>query len=261
MPGPAKTTVLSRDITLCLAARPSKALEDFGLPGPHTALFCNVHMLMLSQKDKVLAEAIQSADYVFADGVPVAWLQGRLHETSASVLRGYEAVLQLCERVSRVGQPVGFLGSTPEVLEALVAELNARFPLLEVAFQSSPPFVENELLSTEPELDSLNSAGLAHLFVGLGCPKQEKWIHRHARKLNCSVLGVGAAFEWLAGVEPLPPHWMEKSGLGWLHRLLHNPGRMWHRYLVYNPAFAVAAARALWDKQRRGRAGPEGKGT
>ena len=64
---------------------------------------------------------------------------------------------------------------------------------------------------------------LDFLFVALGCPKQEKWIYHNAEKLNCSLLGVGAAFEWLAGLEPMPPRWMEKAGLGWLHRLLRNP--------------------------------------
>lgn len=243
-----KTSVLSRKITLCLDRNPAIALSGFGLHRNHSALFCNVHMLMESQEDEILALAMGAADYVFADGVPVAWLQSRLSKKSARVIRGYEAMLHLCEQASLKGQKVGLLGSTPQVLETLSDSLRNKYPNLQIALHVSPPFVEGELTSSSKEIETINSAELSYLFIGLGCPKQEKWIYRYANQLNCSLLAVGAAFEWLAGLNPMPPKWMENTGFGWLHRLLHQPRRMWRRYLIYNSKFIWAAAIAMLKK-------------
>ena len=253
--------VLGREVVLVKSGDVIGATGTLLETAPQTVLFCNVHMLMLSQQDTVLAEAMDHADLVFADGVPVSWLQSRLFGQEAGTVRGYEVMLQLCRKAAGEGKRVGLFGSSPATLNALEQRLKVRFPGLEMAYTEAPPYVDGELITDPDTLEKINSAGLAYLFISLGCPKQEKWIYHNAEKLNCSLLGVGAAFEWLAGIEPMPPRWMKKAGLGWLHRLLRNPGRMWHRYLVYNPAFAVAAAGALWAKRRRGRAGTEGHGT
>ncbi len=210
---PEKISILSRNITLSLSENPAIVLNEFGVDGRHSAFFCNVHILMASHDDEVLAEAMQKADYVLADGVPVAWLQARLSNMPAKVIRGYEAILYLCDQCSYSGHKVGFLGSTEQVLTELSAELVQKFTSLKIAYLDSPQFVEGELISTPEEIGAINAAGLEYLFVGLGCPKQEKWISRYADKLNCSLLAVGAAFEWLAGLDPVPPGgW---KGLAW----------------------------------------------
>jgi N-acetylglucosaminyldiphosphoundecaprenol N-acetyl-beta-D-mannosaminyltransferase len=243
-----KTSVLSRNITLSLDTNPAIALREFDTQGKKSAFFCNVHMLMESQEDEILASAMGAADYVFADGVPVAWLQSRLCNEPAKVIRGYEVMLYLCKLASEKGHKVGFLGSTDKVLTTLRDCLVEKFPSLEISYLVSPSFVEGELNSSVEEIGAINSAGLKYLFIGLGCPKQEKWIYRYANQLNCSLLAVGAAFEWLAGLNPMPPKWMENTGFGWLHRLLHQPRRMWRRYLIYNSKFIWAAAIAMLKK-------------
>ena len=202
-----------------------------------TVYFCNVHMLMLSQEDPVLATAMDHANWVFADGVPVAWLQSRISGKKAKVIRGYEIMLAVCERAAKMGGKVGFLGSTDEVMEGLVSNLCERYDGLSVVYQYSPPFMKDELTSTQEELQNIRESKVKWLFVGLGCPKQEKWIASYKGELNCNILGVGAAFDWLSGLVKMPPKWMESSGLGWLYRLLNNPLKMWHRYLVYNSKF------------------------
>lgn len=204
-----------------------------------SAYFCNVHMLMLSQNDKALANAMDNTDWVFADGVPVAWLQGKVSGKNAKVIRGYEIMLAVCEHAARTGEKVGFLGSTDEVLNGLVSNLCERFQTLTVGYQNCPPFVKNELTSTPAELQSISDAQIKWLFVGLGCPKQEKWIAHYKGELNCNILGVGAAFDWLSGFENMPPHWMESAGLGWLHRLLNHPFKLWRRYIIYNSKFLI----------------------
>lgn len=201
--------------------------------------FCNVHMLMLSQEDPVLAKAMDKADWVFADSAPVAWLQRRISGKEAKVIPGYKIMLAIFDRAVKNGEKIGFLGSTPDVISQLVNNLSARFEGLPVAYQYSPPFMQGELVLTPEELQELKDADIQWLFVGLGCPKQEKWIATYSGKLNCHTLGVGAAFDWLSGSIKKPPDWMERFGLAWVFRLMNNPRRMWSRYLIYNTKFLV----------------------
>ena len=212
-------------------------VSEIAQQSAQSAFFCNVHMLMLSQEDKVLAYAMKKADWVFADGVPVAWLQRRISGKNAKVIRGYEIMLAVCEQAASKGEKVGFIGSTDEVMKGLVSNLCEQFAGLTVAYQYCPPYMEGELISMPEELENIRDSQVQWLFVGLGCPKQEKWIATYKGELNCNILGVGAAFDWLSGHVKMPPKWMESSGLGWLYRLLNYPLKMWHRYLVYNSKF------------------------
>jgi N-acetylglucosaminyldiphosphoundecaprenol N-acetyl-beta-D-mannosaminyltransferase len=221
------------------------SIQEIGKDAPQTALFCNVHMLMMSRNDSDLRGAMEKSALVFADGVPIAWLQSRLAGRKAGVVTGSETMTALCEYAARARKRVGLFGSTAAVISALSNRLQRDSPGLIIAYAHAPGFMAPELLTSESELDAIVSARLDYLFVGLGCPKQEKWIHRYAGALNCSVLGVGAAFDWLAGTAPMPPRWMARSGLGWLYRLARDPKRLWKRYLVYNTAFLLAAAEAL----------------
>jgi N-acetylglucosaminyldiphosphoundecaprenol N-acetyl-beta-D-mannosaminyltransferase len=212
-------------------------VQEIAQNSKQSMYFCNVHMLMLSQEDPVLSAAMDRTDWVFADGVPIAWLQSRVSGEEAKVIRGYEFMLAVCEHAAKTGEKIGFMGSTDEVIKDLVKNLHERFEGLNVVYQYCPPFMENELTSTQEELQNIRDSQLRWLFVGLGCPKQEKWIASYKGELNCNILGVGAAFDWLSGHVKMPPRWMESSGLGWLYRLLNNPLKMWRRYFIYNSKF------------------------
>lgn len=238
-------TTFGRKISLIETRNFESLVSEVANSSCNSVFFCNVHMLMLSQEDPVLASAMDDADWVFADGVPVSWLQCRISGKDAKVIRGHEFMQAVCARATREGENVGFIGSTDKVLKCLVNNLCDQFEGLTVAYQFSPPFIEGELSSTPAELQSINDSQVKWLFVGLGCPKQEKWIATYKNELDCNILGVGAAFDWLSGQTSKPPIWMERNALGWLHRLLHNPSKMWHRYIIYNTKFIVKAAGVL----------------
>lgn len=244
-------TVRVFDTNICLgkreelATRLINAVED----GPKSIIFCNVHMLMLSQEDMELASAMAAADFVMPDGVPVAWLQRRLGHRRADVLRGYEAVTTLCAQAASLGKSVGFLGSTEVVLKELSKHLKQRHQGLEVSYLYAPPLIRDKIEVNSSLVKSINSYDLDCLFVGLGCPKQEKWIARYGPELNCSVLAVGAAFDWISGRTNKPPGWIENIGFAWLFRLMQDPRRMWPRYLIYNSEFVIKSVKLLlWDR-------------
>lgn len=244
-----KTNDLDRKITLVETRNFERLVSELAAGANHSAIFCNVHMLMLSLEDPSLANAMDTADWVFADGVPVAWLQGRLSGKDAKVIRGYEIMLAVCERAASMGENVGFIGSTDEVMKCLVSNLQERFAGLAVVYQYCPPFVQGVPSSTPTELQTIKDSEVKWLFVGLGCPKQEKWIAKYREELDCTILAVGAAFDWLSGTVSKPPQWMERIALAWLYRLLHNPLKLWHRYLIYNTKFIIYVLKLLFRKK------------
>ena len=229
------------DTTMVQSRNFSNLVLEISKATPQSIYFCNVHMLMLAQEDTGLSKAMQSTDIVFADGVPIAWLQARVSNKDACVIRGYEMVMAVCEQASRMHESVGFLGSTPDIMTNLVSALSKKFEGLHVAYQYCPPFTQGNIESTQSELVRINQSGIKWLFVGLGCPKQEKWIAKYKHELNCNILGVGAAFDWLSGKVKKPPSWMEKYALAWLYRLFQNPTKMWRRYFIYNSKFILKA--------------------
>lgn len=214
------------------------------------ALFCNVHMLMLSREDGALAAAMDQADWVFADGAPVAWLQRRLGAKQAQVIQGYELMLEICRLARDQRQPIGLLGATSGVLRQLSDKLQQRFPGLEIACQLAPEFSTGVPQTSAKALEAINRAGVKWLFVGMGCPKQEKWIHQYGPYLDCHLLGVGAAFDWLAGSTAKPPDWIKRVGFAWLFRLLQNPRKMWYRYLNFNSKFIYHSAILLMRERK-----------
>jgi N-acetylglucosaminyldiphosphoundecaprenol N-acetyl-beta-D-mannosaminyltransferase len=155
----------------------------------------------------------------------------------------------VCRLAAERGVPVGFYGGDDRTLETLVARLRAQHPDLRIEFTHSPPFRsltrEEDAALSEAILDS----GVRVLFVGLGCPKQERWMAEHRERLGCALVGVGAAFDFLAGRKAQAPAWMQRVGLEWLFRLAHEPRRLWRRYAVHNPRFVW---RALLQLAREG---------
>lgn len=244
------TRLFGRDICLVEGPDLSQLVSVMDQTPCATVFFCNVHMLMLSQEDPMLAAAMDNADFVFADGVPIRWLQKRVTNSTAKTVWGWQLMEAICRHAVNNGQTIGLIGSTSEVMSALVENLETRFEGLSISYHYSPPYSPGELLSTKEELQSINAAGPTWLFVGLGCPKQEKWVNRYKSDLNCKILAVGAAFDWLAGASRKPPDWMEKRGLAWLYRLLQNPKKMWYRYLIYNTKFVIKSAGLLLKKDR-----------
>lgn len=210
----------------------------------------NVHMVMEAHDDPHFRALVNAADLVTPDGMPLVWILKRKGFPRQERVYGPELTLRVAEEAARRGVPVGFYGGHPEALEALVRNLKARFPGLQVAYAYSPPFRPLTPEEDREVVEAINASGARILFVGLGCPKQERWMAEHKGKIRAVMLGVGAAFDLHAGRVRQAPRWMQRAGLEWLFRLLMEPRRLWRRYLKHNPRFMLLALQELLQLRR-----------
>lgn len=145
---------------------------------------------------------------------------------------------QICQEGMARGLKHYFYGGTQETLNQLVEKLKLKFADIQIAGTYSPGYLQvgdEESLSV---IERMNQSGADILWVGLGSPKQDYWMAQHRFKITIPVMiGAGAAFDFLAGVKPQAPRWMQRSGLEWIFRLLTEPKRLWRRYLLGNPRF------------------------
>ena len=195
--------------------------------------------------------ALEAADLVTPDGMPLVWMLRWLGARAATRVYGPDLTPMVLEAAEEAGIPVGFYGSTDAVLQRLVGNFQRRFPRLTVAFAEAPPFRPLTSEEDHQTTAAINAAGVRILFVGLGSPKQDRWMYAHRGRVQAVMLGVGAAFDFLAGVKPQAPRWMQRNGLEWLFRWATEPRRLGRRYLRQNPRFVVLAAaqilRARWN--------------
>jgi N-acetylglucosaminyldiphosphoundecaprenol N-acetyl-beta-D-mannosaminyltransferase len=190
-------------------------------------------------------QVVNGADLVTPGGMPIVWMLRRLGLRGQPRVYGPELTLRVCEAAARQGVPVGFYGGTTTALPRLVTRLEARYPGLKVAYAWSPPFRPPTAEEEASTVENIRRSGCRILFVGLGCPKQERWMARHCGALPTVMVGVGAAFDFISGVKAQAPPWLQRWGLEWLFRLITEPGRLWFRYLYHNPRFVALAARQL----------------
>jgi N-acetylglucosaminyldiphosphoundecaprenol N-acetyl-beta-D-mannosaminyltransferase len=179
------------------------------------------------------------------DGRPLVWALNTLGEHLPDRVYGPELMDRYCGRAAERGHRVWLYGGhTPRALEQLVAALRDRHPQIAIVGAWSPP---HRPLTTDEErevAERINHDRPDVVWVGIGVPKQEKWMARMRPLLEAPVLvGVGAAFDFLAGRKRQAPPWMQRRGLEWLFRLSQEPRRLVGRYLRYNPAFVAAFAR------------------
>ena len=189
---------------------------------------------------------MEQADLVTSDGMPLVWMLWALGIEDASRVYGPDLTQRVLETAAANGLPVGFYGGTEAVLSRLVAVVQHRFPRLQIAYAESPPF---RPLTDEEDTrvtEAIYKSGARILFVGLGSPKQDRWMHAHKGRMRVAMLGVGAAFDFLAGTKSQAPRWMQAIGLEWAFRLATEPRRLWRRYLKQNPQFAALALAQLW---------------
>ena len=138
---------------------------------------------------------------------------------------------------ARENVPIGMYGGTPELLEAFGRLLKTRHPGTQVACQIAPPFRPLTPEEDRAVTDEIVASGARILFVGIGCPKQERWMAEHVGRVPAVMLGVGAAFDFHTGRVRQAPRWMQLAGLEWVFRLLMDPRRLWKRYAKHNPRF------------------------
>ncbi|MGH7984749.1 MAG: WecB/TagA/CpsF family glycosyltransferase [Candidatus Binataceae bacterium] len=215
----------------------------------HYVCVTGVHGIMESYRDPELMEIHNRAGLVTPDGMPLVWLSRRTFPYVGRVY-GPDLVLALCARSQDTGYRHFFYGATVPTLSTLQRRLICRFPKLNIVGTFSPPFRSPSLEEDGQIVARIKAAKPDVLWVGLSTPKQERWMANHVEKLGIpALIGVGAAFDFHAGVKRQAPLWMQRSGLEWTFRLATEPRRLWRRYLTNNPAFVYLI---LLDTFRRG---------
>ena len=166
---------------------------------------------------------------------------------------GPDLMAAFCARAAERDVPIYLYGGrTPEALALLQARLRERFPGLRIAGAYSPPFRELSAAEEDEVVSRIDGSGAAVVWVGTGQPKQEKWMYRMRPRLAAPLLvGVGAAFDFHAGLVSQAPRWMQRAGLEWAYRLSREPRRLWRRYARYNPRFVICFLAQYVEHLRR----------
>jgi len=205
-----------------------------------------VHSVMEAHQDPEFRAILNRSGLTTPDGMPLVWLSRYLGFRWVERVYGPDLLLAVAEFGVLRGYRHFFYGGAPGVAERLAERLQARFPGIVIVGTYSPPF---RPLTPEEDafvVELINRSQPDIIWVGLGCPKQERWMAEYRERLEAPVLiGVGAAFDFHAGFKRQAPRWMQRHGLEWLFRLAQEPGRLWRRYLVYNPWFVLLVALQL----------------
>ena len=213
----------------------------------------SVNNVMEAYDDLKFRSIMNDADLVTPDGMPLVWGLRRLGVPHASRVYGPELTPAVLTKASYEGIPVGFYGGSPGVLEAFLHRVEGGWPDLRIVYAWSPPFRDLTEEEDERVVEEINASGARMLFVGIGCPRQEIWMNNHRGRIDAVMLGVGAAFDFMAGVKKQAPGFMQRTGTEWLFRLVTEPRRLWRRYLKHNPRFAALFASQLLKTRLSGR--------
>jgi N-acetylglucosaminyldiphosphoundecaprenol N-acetyl-beta-D-mannosaminyltransferase len=213
-----------------------------------------VHLVMVAQEDGATRDAVDDATLIVPDGQPLVWaLRSLGHE--ASRVYGPDLMARYCERSAGTGTRMYLYGGRSQgALVELALRLRRRYPGLQIVGGYSPPF--RPLTEDEEQwvVDDINRTKADVVWVGIGQPKQEVWMREMRDRVDAPMLvGVGAAFDFHAGLVPQAPAWMQTVGLEWAFRLLQEPRRLWRRYARYNPRFVAGFARQYTGARMRRR--------
>ncbi len=198
----------------------------------------SVHGLVMAQHDPAIRNALNRSSMAAEDGMPLVWWSRLSGFRQARRVCGSDLLDATCAYGLMRGYRHYFYGASPEVVSRLADRLEQRHPGLIVAGVRSPPFRQQSAEEDAEDIAAINEANPDFVWIGLGMPKQEKWMVEHLGKINATALiGIGAAFDFHAGTKPRAPIWMQRSGLEWLFRLMTEPRRLAHRYLIDNALF------------------------
>jgi N-acetylglucosaminyldiphosphoundecaprenol N-acetyl-beta-D-mannosaminyltransferase len=226
----------ARDLVLGTRGRPRCGYVCLG----------TVHNVSEARRDPAYRRILNDSWLTTPDGMPLVWLAHRQGRHAVTRVYGPDLMLAVCAAGRASGLRHFFYGGAPGVAAELRVRLCQLFPGLEVVGTHTPPF--RPLTADEfAEFQAVIAAGRPDvIWVGLGTPKQDRFMAEVWDRLDAGVLiGVGAAFDFLSGRRRQAPRWMQHSGLEWLFRLIQEPRRLAYRYLVFNPLFIVRALTQL----------------
>ena len=210
--------------------------------GSHWIALTSSHGVVEGYKYPEFKAILKSASLSLPDGKWTgrfaAWRRGCVPRQ----IRGADLLQKFCAVANKEGYRSFFYGDTEEVLSGLTRQLKKQFPDLKVAGTYSPPFRKLTAEEDAKIMNLINVLAPDVLWVGLGLPKQERWIFEHRDRLHVPVVvAVGAAFKLVSGNVKCSPPWISDWGLEWAWRFLHEPRRLWHRVVIYGPQFVAHA--------------------
>ncbi|MDA0185148.1 WecB/TagA/CpsF family glycosyltransferase [Solirubrobacter phytolaccae] len=216
-----------------------------GASSPSYICVAAVHTVVACQDDPELRAAVLGSNFTVPDGQPLVWALSLLGHKLGDRVYGPELMDRACARAARTGQRFYLYGGRDqEALARLARKLRLRHPGLKIVGGYSPPFRELTEAEQQEIAHDIDATGADVVWVGIGVPKQEKWMATMRPRLSAPVLiGVGAAFDFHAGLVPQAPPRLQRLGLEWLFRLVQEPRRLWRRYAVYNPRFVFGFVR------------------
>jgi N-acetylglucosaminyldiphosphoundecaprenol N-acetyl-beta-D-mannosaminyltransferase len=211
-----------------------------------------VNLVMSAHEDPAVRAAVLGATLAVPDGQPLVWALHALGHARATRVYGPDLMALYCTRAAAAGTPIYLYGGRDQsALELLERRLHERFPGLQIAGGHSPPFRTLTPAEEDQVIAEIDGSGAAVVWVGIGQPKQELWMARMRPRLSAPLLvGVGAAFDFHAGLVSQAPPWMQRNGLEWTYRLYREPRRLWRRYARYNPRFVAGFARQYLRERR-----------
>ena len=203
---------------------------------------CTVATVMECRRAEDLRQVVNAAGMRTPDGMPLVWLAHLRGHREVTRVYGPDLMLAVMAESAARGYRHYLYGGGPGVPERLAQVMEGRYPGVNFAGLQSPPFASLEELCTPRAAAAINERNPDIVWVGIGNPKQERWMARMRPLLEAPVLiGVGAAFDFHSGIKAQAPRWMQRGGLEWLFRLAHEPRRLWRRYLLDNPWFVYEA--------------------
>ena len=210
----------------------------------------NTAHVVLLQKDKDFRRVYQGATLVVPDGISLLWGAKILGRPLKEKVSGSDLLPSFCKVAAKKGYRLFFLGGGPGVAAKAARILSQKNPGLKIVGTYSPPFgFENDGKHSRQIVQTIRETKPDVLFVGLGAPKQEKWIWKYKDELGVPIsIAVGAAFDFVARTVRRAPNWMQKCGLEWIFRLCQEPGRLWKRYLIGNLIFLWLVSKELVKK-------------
>ncbi|GGR29205.1 WecB/TagA/CpsF family glycosyltransferase [Deinococcus ruber] len=215
---------------------------DNTIAGDYHEYICvtGVHGVMESQTDVKLKQVHNQAGMVTPDGMPLVWLSVLAGNTNVDRVYGPDLMLAVCNHSQERGYKHFFYGGNEGVADILATKLKARYPQLDIVGTYCPPFRKLSPEEDKVVIEKINQSGANIVWVGLSTPKQEMWMADHLNMLEANIMvGVGAAFDFHAGLKKQAPRWIQRSGFEWLYRTLIEPKRLWKRYFYNNPRFIM----------------------
>ncbi|PTL99315.1 MAG: glycosyltransferase [Bacteroidetes bacterium] len=197
--------------------------------------FSNVHMLIEAYDNKEFAQVVNDATFAFPDGFPIAKSFKFLYKINQPRIAGMDFFPDFIKICDNKKYRIAVVGSTDDVLQKFKLKIEAEYSNVTITALISPPF--GNPWNNDEYIEKINSTKTDAVFVALGCPKQEKWMNTHYKKINSILFGIGGALPTFVGEAKRAPVFFQKYGLEWLYRLIQEPKRMMRRYLYTNSKF------------------------